>query len=692
MNLFQTVINWVKCMGPQAADCPRPAVGGKGHACKATSTGGRFLLGALLGISPVAGACGGGHDHAEHATPAESNKAGQVWTCSMHPQIQLPGPGKCPICHMDLIPLKEDSGKDHPRRLSMGESARALAGIRTAPAQRQAVPVEVRMSGQVMADETRRKVISSYVDGRIERMFVAAAGLPVKEGEHLVTLYSPDLLVAQDELIQAEALARRIPSADSNRTRDAAREKLRLWGLADPQIDKIARSGRAQDRITLQSPLSGMVIEKHMAEGEYVMMGGPIYTLADLSNVWAVLDAYESDMNWLRYGQEVEVQVEALPGEVIKSRIALIEPTLDPMTRTTKVRINLDNKDGRLRPGYFVSAIVRPKVGANGTVVATELEGKHLCPMHPEVVQASPGECPVCGMDLVTAESLGYVTHPEPANVPLVIPATAPLITGTRAVVYVKVPGQAEPTYEGREIVLGPRAGDFYLVASGLEEGEEVVITGAFKIDSSLQIQGRPSLMTAASVHAAETALAEAGAIHDHHDHVMAAPGASDGAAPSPDEKNPAFIKTLPPVFEAYFKLQEALARDDLATSQAAAKAMDTALGGVGMENLYPESHDRYMTFHKGMKEAAGNIASAAGIDAARKAFKPLSTALIQVDAIWQPLASTPHFVAHCPMADGNKGGDWLQTGELIANPYFGSGMLRCGDLTEARGGATIPE
>jgi Cu(I)/Ag(I) efflux system membrane fusion protein len=170
---------------------------------------------------------------------------------------------------------------------------------------------------------------------------------------------------------------------------------------------------------------------------------------------------------------------------------------LDPETRTVKVRVNVPNPDGRLKPGMFVRAVVSSRIAAGGKVMDADLAGKWISPMHPEIVKNEPGTCDVCGMPLVRTESLGYVrVDPEKADKPLVIPASAPLVTGTRAVVYVEIPGTDRPTYEGREVVLGPRAGDYYLVRAGLSEGQIVVTRGNFKIDSALQISARPSMMS----------------------------------------------------------------------------------------------------------------------------------------------------------------------------------------------------
>ncbi len=428
-----------------------------------------------------------------------------VWTCSMHPQIRQPKPGKCPLCFMDLIPVTGDTGQTGPRQISFSEDAVKLMEIQTTPVERKFVTARIRMVGKIDYDESRVKYITAWTPGRIDRLYVDYTGIPVGKGDHMVYLYSPQLLSTQSELIQAAKSAQNISAAGSSElinrsilaTLDAAREKLRLLGLTPQQVSDIEKSGKPVDHLTIYAPIGGIVIHKNATEGMYVQTGTRIYTIADLSKLWVKLDAYESDMSWIRYGQEVEFTPEAYPGRTFKGRIIFIDPILDAKTRTVKLRVNVDNSDGALKPGMFVRAVARAKVAGAGRVMDVAMAGKWICPMHPDIVKDTTGICDICQMPLVTAESLGYVTVDASGVAPLVIPASAPLITGKRAVVYVQLPDAAKPTYEGREVVLGPRAGDYYIVQSGLAEGEVVVTSGNFKIDSALQIQAKPSMMSA---------------------------------------------------------------------------------------------------------------------------------------------------------------------------------------------------
>lgn len=437
----------------------------------------------------------------DHST---SSATSSLWTCSMHPQIKLTKPGKCPICAMDLIPLTTDNSATSMRQMVVSPQARALMNIQVTPVERRLAEAEIRMVGKVAYDETRLKHITAWVPGRLDRLFVDYTGVQVNKGDHMVYIYSEQLYSAQQELIEA-AKAKKTQTGDSPGffetggvdLLESAREKLRLLGLTAEQIAEIEVRDKPTDHTLIHAPMGGIVVEKLRQEGDRVNTGDRIYTVADLSHLWVLLDAYESDMMWLRYGQSVTFTTEAYPGEEFTGRIAFIDPVLDDQTRTAKVRVNVDNSEGKLKPDMFIRGAVEAQIAAGGRVIDADLEGKWISPMHPEIVKDEPGNCDICGMPLVRAESLGYVPDSVAgAEKPLVIPVSAALVTGTRAIVYVEDPTAKSPTFEGREVVLGPRAGNFYLVRHGLKEGDLIVSNGSFRIDSALQIQARPSMMT----------------------------------------------------------------------------------------------------------------------------------------------------------------------------------------------------
>ena len=452
------------------------------------------------------------------------------WTCSMHPQIKLPQSGKCPICFMDLVPVYESTKEEgEGARLVLSKRARELAEIETSPVEFRPLGVTVRMVGKIEYDEMKLAYVSAWVAGRIDRLFVNYTGMRVNKGDHLVSLYSPDLRTAQEEYLGAFKRwqsAKEGGNADAVSSaqgiRDAIRKKLELLGVLSSQIEELEKSGKTDDHTTIYAPIGGTVISKEAFEGKYVQSGEQLLTIADLGTVWAMLDAYEIDLGWLRYGQTVEFETDAYPGETFRGRIAFIQPFLNEMTRTVKVRVNVPNPGERLKPGMFVRAKLDVTLTESGTVKEPDLAGKWMCPMHPEIVKDSSGTCDICGMDLVEASTLGFAKQEIPAKKVLSIPVTAPLLTGTRAVVYVEEDRGGEKSYIGREVELGPRAGDYYIVLSGLSEGERVVTRGNFKIDAALQIQAKPSMMNpegGAPAHSHGTPAAQPQSTEDHHGH-----------------------------------------------------------------------------------------------------------------------------------------------------------------------------
>lgn len=531
-------------------------------------------------------------EHADHAPTAQAETKVQVWTCSMHPQIRRYEPGLCPICNMELIPVEEGEGASEGgmRELTVSEAAAKLMDVETVPVERRTPTAVVRMVGKVEYDETRLAYITAWIPGRLDRLFVDYTGVPVRKGDHLVSLYSPQLLSAQEELLQALKATQRISDSSSSLMREtseatvkAAREKLRLWGLTAEQIAEIEQSGQVSDHMTIYAPVGGIVIHKNALEGMYVDEGTRIYTIADLSRVWIKLDAYESDLQWLRYGQQVEFTTVAYPGETFSGTVAFIDPVLDERTRTTKVRVNVPNLQGKLKPEMFVKAVVHASVASGGRVMDPALAGKWICPMHPEIVKSESGECDICEMPLVTTESLGYVSDDAAlAAQPLVIPVSAALVTGTRAVVYVQKEVDGKPTFEGREIVLGPRAGDYYLVRSGLQEGELVVVKGSFKIDSALQILAKPSMMTP-----------EGGGAMTGHQHGGDMPMGTD--APQGAELTPLTRRQLQGVVAAGQEVAKALQEGDLARARQTFGNLKEALTGVDMSQLSGRAHATWM-------------------------------------------------------------------------------------------------
>lgn len=422
--------------------------------------------------------------------------AGGLWTCSMHPQIRMDHFDRCPICGMDLIPVARSTAaeghSEHANHLQLTEHAAQMARVGTVALDARPLLREIRTVGKIDFDETRMAQIASRLEGRVEQVFADFPGTLVKKGDHLVSIYSPELLATQEELLVAakREQEQRNPAATGLLLSTSARRRLRLWGITEEQINEIIKNGRSQTLLTVYAPLGGTVIEKMIRAGQYVKEGDNLYTIADLTHVWLIVDVYETDLPWVRFGQTVQVSLEADPAVSFNGQVGFIEPVVNEKTRTVRVRVILKNDEGKLKPGMFAHAIVRVAIMPDGNPAPTGLEGKFACPMHPYVVSDGPSECRVCRMPLEKVPGKPVQLN-EPPQV-LAVPADAVLTTGRRQLVYLD---RGKGLYELAEPHLGPRAGDYYPVLDGMKAGDRVVSRGNFLLDSQFQISGKPSLL-----------------------------------------------------------------------------------------------------------------------------------------------------------------------------------------------------
>ncbi len=363
-----------------------------------------------------------------------------IWTCAMHPQIRMPNPGKCPICFMDLIPLETvDSESKDTRRastLSMSEAARKLSEIETTEVRRERAKAIIHMVGMVFESETRQAVIASRIEGRLDEVYVNFTGEKVNKSDPLVKIWSPTLIKSQVELFETIK-----SDPDDQSVIKGAEEKLIQLGLDREQIDQIRAQNRPTLYVTLKAPITGIVIKKNAILGQFVEEGTEMFVINDLSDVWVKMDAYETDLPWIRYGQDITFTTSAVPGKIFHGKVLFIDPTLDTKTRSVKVRVDAPNPDYLLKPGMFVSAELEAELDDRGKVIKPEWAGKYICPVHPrDEASETPGICPDSKMPLRPSSSYGYADDKE-SRAPLLIPITAPLITGKRAIVYIEVPG-----------------------------------------------------------------------------------------------------------------------------------------------------------------------------------------------------------------------------------------------------------
>ena len=266
------------------------------------------------------------HDEAETAT---------MWTCSMHPQIMQPEPGDCPICGMDLIPADASSDGLSPDEFSMTETAMKLANIQTTVVGKgQGIDNSITLSGKIEVNEDQKAVMPAHFDGRIEKLYVNTVGDRVSRGQVVASVYSPELVAAQQELITAAKMKNSQPQLYQ-----AVRKKFNNWMISDAMLDEIVETGKVRTAWPVHSNVSGTVTEIMVEEGSHIMDGNPILKVANLNSVWAVFDAYEPQISNLKEGQKLDINVNALPNEDFSGKISFIDPILNDESRTIEVRV-----------------------------------------------------------------------------------------------------------------------------------------------------------------------------------------------------------------------------------------------------------------------------------------------------------------------------------------------------------------
>ena len=578
-----------------------------------------LAIGLLLGWLIFGGSSESKKDEEHQLTTEVAGKT--VWTCSMHPQIRKSEPGDCPICGMDLIPLDNEQDEQlDPMAISMSATAMQLANISSAIVGKMDPIKKVRLNGKVQEDERLVFSQSSHIPGRIEKLMVNFTGEFVRKGQAIAYIYSPDLVTAQEELFEAQKIKDTQPQLFNS-----AKEKLKNWKLSDSQVEQILKAGTPKEEFAVQADVSGYVTEKMVNLGDYIRKGEAIYEIADLSKVWVMFDVYESDMPWINKGDQVQFTVQSLPGQTFESKISFLDPVIDPKTRVAKARVEVPNKDNQLKPEMF----------ASGTVEAT---------------------------------------LPKKSN-NIVVPKTAVMWTGKRSVVYVKNTTGSGVSFMMRNVVLGPGLGDSFIVESGLEEGEEIAVNGTFSIDAAAQLAGKPSMMNP-----------EGGPAMTGHNHGGTEVPASSAKVKKMETKSVAISQkakeALQSVYTEYFKFKDALTADEFDQAQKAASDLKTTLDKVNMSAFTGESHNTWMSYSSDLKNALQHVQHLKTIEELRTTFQRVSEGMIAMTKAFKPMDQTL-YVQFCPMADENKGANWLSNEEEIRNPYFGESMLTCGEVQE---------
>jgi Cu(I)/Ag(I) efflux system membrane fusion protein len=548
-----------------------------------------LLVGLILGwmFHSLSSSSADSHDH------ESSEGVPTLWTCSMDPQVKLNAPGSCPICGMDLIPVTQGTEEtSNPQAIQMTKEALAMAAVQTQVVGGSSSGKELLLTGKLQADERENASISAKFPGRIEKLFVTFTGEQIKAGQKLATIYSPELITAQKELLEAIKTKAAYPQLYQ-----ASKEKLASWKLTTAQITEVERTGVVKEKWDILADQSGVVIQKNVSLGDYVGTGSVLFTVTDLSKLWLRLDVYETDLPFVSLGDNIQFTVAGRPSETKQARVSFIDPLIDPNTRAASLRAEISNEGMLLKPEMFVTA----KISAEKSTATTDL----------------------------------------------VVPRTAILWTGKRSVVYVKIPNSEVPSFEMREVTLGNRLGENYQITAGLQAGEEIVSQGAFAVDASAQLSGKPSLLNRSSTQQVEVSAA--------------------------------FSQQLTAVVESYFLVKNNLVKDQLptATIQLLAQALaKVSADGTGKDNA------KWEKIKSGLFEATAKIKGSKDLASARTHFSSLSTQVIQLTETYK-LTKAVVYKDYCPMAFNNKGGYWLSETEDIQNPYFGASMLTCGEVKQ---------
>ena len=361
----------------------------------------------------------------------------KIWTCSMHPQIRNKNFGKCPICGMDLIVL-DDTDQGDKDGISLTDNNIANSNIIVSKIKKyNYVDKKITLYGKINLDQTKLMSQRFHFSGRIERLFVNFIGQKIKKGQKIATIYSPELVVNQEELLEAL-------KNENYELVSIIEKRLKLKKITDEQINEIKNNKKIKYYFDIESEVTGVVTKKIINMGDHFNKFDTFFYLADLSNLWGVFEAYEEDLTWIKLGDKVRINFMNASFDNIEAKVSFIDPFIDPKRRIAFVRVNINNKKNIYKPQMIISGAfkIRKKISK------------------------------------------------------IVIPKTAVMWTGKRSIVYVRTKTQNGKNYfESKNIYLGSYLADRYIVEKGLKEGEYVVVNGAFTIDAASQLQDKNSMM-----------------------------------------------------------------------------------------------------------------------------------------------------------------------------------------------------
>ena len=540
----------------------------------------------------------------------------QTWTGSMHPQIRMNESGDCPICAMDLIPLRNSQSDENPMSIKMSPTAMQLANVQTAIVTKGSALKELRLNGKVQPDEREVFTQTSHIAGRIEQLKINYTGVQVSKGQVLAYVYSPELITAQKEMFEAQKLIDLQPALFN-----AAKEKLRNWKLSSSTINTIIETGKIIENFPIRADISGVVTDKLVHVGDHLHQGEALYEISNLNKLWILFDLYESDLNFVKKGDKVSYSLNAISGKIFSGNISFIDPIVDPMSRTTKARVEVNNSNKKMKPEMLVDGTIQSEISAKENTI--------------------------------------------------VVPKTAVMWTGEKSIVYKKMESSSGVNFMLTQVTLGSSLGDSYIISSGLAEGDEIATNGTFSIDAAAQLAGKPSMMNPEGVKSST----------GHHNHggiPSQMESESKAAAIISSEAN----KGLEKLFDSYLEIKNNLVSDDFGGSQESLLAFETQFSQISMSLFKGENHDIWMKYSGALKKLISANKSSSDITEARNKFVHISDQMILISKSLKPRMDKL-YVQLCPMADNNNGARWLSKEKKVLNPYFGEAMLKCGSVKE---------
>jgi membrane fusion protein, copper/silver efflux system len=368
-------------------------------------------------------------------TSSKKSEEKSYYTCPMHPSVRSDHPGACPVCGMNLVKQTAESELSMAEKRTLGQvtlspTKQLLANVSTSIVIRKSLEKEIHAAGNITYAEPNLRQITARFSGRIEKLYIFAEGEKITKSQPVAEIYSPDAISAQNEYLLAKA------SGVAGQASEA-RQKLVLWGFTDSQIDELDKTGKVKSTVTIFSPISGIVLKKNIQQQQYITAGENLFDIADLSAVWLNADIYENEIQWVRTGQTIDATTDAYPGEHFTGKITFISSTIDPSARTIRIRADLPNGDNLLRQNMFVQATIRVKL--------------------PEFI---------------------------------VVPSSAVFVSGVKDYVWIQ---KDAGIFEPRIVTVGGRDGEFTQILEGLEDGDTVVTSGGYLLDSESQLQSTNS-------------------------------------------------------------------------------------------------------------------------------------------------------------------------------------------------------